>query len=122
MCDFYYNANFDNIDASVDGILCTLQNALNKFCPIIKVNCSHDNGKHKTWLTNEIKSLLKENNKLHNKYLRKPLSYGHQYRTNRYRLNNLKECAKKNYFCNLLNNCQNNCKKKTWVIINLILN
>ena len=46
MCEFYYNANFDNIDASVDGIVCTLQNSLNKFCPIIKVNCSHDNDKH----------------------------------------------------------------------------
>ena len=60
MCDFYYNTNFDNIDASVDGIVGTLQNALNKFCPILKVNCSHDNDKHKPWLTNEIKSLIKE--------------------------------------------------------------
>ena len=37
MCDFHYNTNFDNIVASIDGIVGTLQNALNKFCPILKV-------------------------------------------------------------------------------------
>ena len=60
MCNFYCNTNFDNIYTSFDRIVFTLQNALNKICPIIKVNCSHDNYKHKPWLTNEIKSLLKE--------------------------------------------------------------
>ena len=62
MCDFYYNTLFENIVASDDGIGDTLQNALNKFCPIPKVNCSHDNDKNKPWLTNEIKSLKKEKN------------------------------------------------------------
>ena len=66
--DFYYNTNFDNIDAFVDGIVGTLQNALNKFCPIFKVKCSHDNDKHKPWLTNEIKALIKEKFRLSNKY------------------------------------------------------
>ena len=42
MCDFYYNNKFDNNDASVVGIICLLQNALNKFCPIFKLSCSHD--------------------------------------------------------------------------------
>ena len=28
-CDFYCNTRFDNIEASVDGIVGTLQNALN---------------------------------------------------------------------------------------------
>ena len=57
-CDFYYNNNFNNIDASVDGIVFTLQNALNKFCPITKESCSHYNDKHKTLLTNENISLI----------------------------------------------------------------
>ena len=35
-CVFYYNTNFDNIDASVDGKVGTPQNSLNKFSPIRK--------------------------------------------------------------------------------------
>ena len=47
MCDFSYNTIFDNIDAPVDGIVCTLQNFLNKFCAIIKKNYPNDNDKHR---------------------------------------------------------------------------
>ena len=98
MCDLYYNTNFDNIDTSIDGIVGNLQNAINKFCPILKVNCSHDDDKHKPWLTNDIKSLMNEKNRLHNKYLRKPSSYGHRYRTTRNILNNMKKCVKNIFF------------------------
>ena len=85
-----------NIYASVDGIVCILQNALIKFCPSIKVNCSRDNEKHKPWLMNEIKSRIKKKlNKLHIKYFRKPLSYGHQYRAIRSRLDKMKKGVKK---------------------------
>ena len=59
-CDFYCITLFDNIDASVDGLVGTLQNDLNKFCPIIKVNCSHDNDIQKLWLANDIESLIKK--------------------------------------------------------------
>ena len=62
MSDLYYNTTFDNSDASFDGIVSTLQNDLTKFCPIIKVDCSRHNDKNKTWLANEIKSLIKEKN------------------------------------------------------------
>ena len=92
-----YNTNFDNVDASVDGIVCIQQNTITKFRPIITVNSSHNNDKHKPWLTNEIKSLIKKI-KSHNKFLKKPLFYGKQYRTIRNRLINIKKCAKK-YFC-----------------------
>ena len=60
MCDFNDNTNFDEIYASVDCIICILHNPLNNFCPIIKINLSHDCDKHKPWLMNEIKSLIKE--------------------------------------------------------------
>ena len=113
--------SFDSVDVAVDSLVCTLEKALDKFCPIIKVSCSRDNDKHKPWVTNEIKSLIKEKNRLHNKFIKKPNSYGHRYRTIRNRLNNIKKSTKKNYFCNLLNSCKNNCKK-TWEIINLVLN
>ena len=46
-------------DSSVDGIVCILQTASNKFCQIIKVSCLHDNYKHEPWLTNKIKSVIK---------------------------------------------------------------
>ena len=76
-CDFSHDTNFDNIDASVTGIVCIMQTVPNKICPVIKVKFLHDNDQQKTWLTNDIKSLTKEKNKLHNKYLRKPLPCGH---------------------------------------------
>ena len=91
VCGFYYNTIFNNIDTSNDGKVGTLQNSLNKFCPFFKVICSHDNDKHKSWLTNKIKSLIKEKNRLHNKYLSKPLSYGHQFWIIRNRPNNMKK-------------------------------
>ena len=52
--------NFDNTDGSVDGIVCTVQKTLNKFCPIIEVNCWHDNRKHKPCLRIKIWTLIKE--------------------------------------------------------------
>ena len=36
MCDFYYNTNFDNIDASVDGIVGTVQMLLINFVQSLK--------------------------------------------------------------------------------------
>ena len=60
MCDFSYNTNFDSIDATGSVIVCILQNALNKFCPINKVKWSYDVDKLKSWLANKIKSLMKE--------------------------------------------------------------
>ena len=50
-CDFFYNKNFDNIDASVDS--------LDNSRPILKVNCSQVNDKYKPRPTNEIKSLIR---------------------------------------------------------------
>ena len=119
--EYTHNSNLDNIDVSVDRLVCILQNALDKFCPMIKVKCSRDKDKQKPWLTDEIRSLIKEKNRLHNKYLKRPLTFGQQYKNVRNRLNNLKKYTKKNYFCNLLINSQSNCKK-TWEVINLILN
>ena len=121
ICEFSHTTNLENIDSSVNRIVCILQTALDKFCPLIKVKRSRDNDKQKPWLTNEIKSLIKEKNRLHNKFIKKPLSYRQQYRTVRNRLNNVKKYAKQKYYCNLLNNCRSNCKK-TWEVINLILN
>ena len=58
--DFSYNTDFDIIDEFVDGIVCIQQNAVDKFCPVMKVKFSHDNDKHELWLTKETKIFLKE--------------------------------------------------------------
>ena len=51
-----------------------------------------------------------------------PISHnGCQYRALRNKINILKKCAKKNYFGNLLNHYKNDCKK-SWDVINLVLN
>ena len=87
-----------NFDSFVVGRVCILQTATNKFCQFIKVSCLHEKYKHEPWLMNEIKSLIKGKNKLHDKYLRKPLSYGYQYRTIRNRLNNMEKMCQNTIF------------------------
>ena len=58
--EYTHNNNLDSIDVSVDRLVCYLLNALDKFCPIIKVQCSRDKDKQKPWLTDENRSLINE--------------------------------------------------------------
>ena len=64
-CNFVFESlndfNFtENFDVYIESSICILQKALDKFCPIIEIDCSRDISKHKPWLTDEIKSLIKE--------------------------------------------------------------
>ena len=63
---------------------------------------------------------MRTKNKLHNKYLKKPLSSDHKHRTIRNRLNNMEKCVKKlflEYFQKL-----RTIVKKTCEVSSLILN
>ena len=64
---------------------------------------------------------MREINKVHKKYVKKPRTYGIEYRRSRNQLNNKIKLAKKNYYNNLLNEASGN-SKQTWKVINQILN
>ena len=75
----------------------------------------------KPWITSEIKELIKEKNKLFSKFTKRPITYGNLYKSCRNRLNNLLKLKKKSYFQSKLLSC-NNDSKKTWSILNEVMN
>ena len=112
------------VDQSVDemclSIINSVNSAVDQVCPKIilknlhrKTNCP--------WIDRELLNLIKDKNKLQSKYYSRPMTYGHDYRILRNRVNNSVESAKKSYFQNLITTCNNN-SKKTWKILNNILN
>ena len=54
------NINFTkkNIDVSIESIIWIMQKALDKYCPIIEIDCSCDISKQKPLITDEIISLI----------------------------------------------------------------
>ena len=69
-----------------------LQKVFDKFCPITKTDCSREIYNHKPRITDDIRSQITEK-KLQNKYLRKPITYGRQYRALRNKINILKKVS-----------------------------
>ena len=109
---------FSNSNDIVQKLSSTIKNAIDKFCPL-KSGKSY-NSKNKPWFTNDLKIMCKEKNSIHRKYLRKPITFGAEYRRIRNSLNNLLKSRKKQYYKNLLFEYRNNCKK-TWSVLNELL-
>ena len=95
-----------------------LSKSLDKFCPI--THRKPLKTAYKPWLTQDLKNLVKEKNKLYKKYLNKPLTYGSQYRKLRNHVNNCIKLRKNKYYQDSLTKCGNN-SKKTWSILNELL-
>ena len=74
----------------------------------------------KPYITDEIKNLIKEKNKLAIKFSRYPLTYATSYRTARNRLNKIRKKAKDAYYRSKFNDYMGN-SKKTWKLINSLL-
>ena len=109
-----------DIDTALLSLTNILQNSVDRFCPEKTLSLSHDK-KFNPWFTEEIKNLIREKNKLHRKYFRKPISFGEQYRNLRNRLNNLIKSKKKSYYKNLLLKHTNNLRRY-WSVLNELLN
>ena len=117
--------DFDNddldIDTSLNALISSITLAIDDICPLKSSKSNNNKHKPKPWITPELKKLIKDKNKLYNKYCKRPITYGDQYRTCRNNLTNLIKISKKAYYQNLLNSCNNDCKK-TWNILNNLLN
>ena len=126
-CDKFYSniadVNLDEvlIDQSLSILVNLIKSTIDEVCPLRL--CTRTAGKpvQKPWMTNQIKLVIQEKNRLHSKYCRRPVIYGNQYRLMRNRLNNLLRQTKCSYYQNLLFSIQND-SKKTWNVLNLLLN
>ena len=50
------------------------------------------------WMTNELKDLIKQKNKLYTKYMKKPITYGDEFKALRNRVSHrIRECKKQYY-------------------------
>ena len=72
------------------------------------------------WCSQYLRNLIKQKNALYQKYLKKPITYGGQYRHLRNRVNNLVHNCKNNYYKEKLTLCQNK-SKETWAVLNEML-
>ena len=99
----------------------TIFNALfDKHFPFHSIQHRKDS-ENKPFITHEIKSLIKEKHKLQKKSAKYPLTYGDQYRTLRNRVTKMIRKAESQYYRSSLDNNKGN-GKKTWQVINSILN
>ena len=108
-----------DIDSSLLQLTNILKNSVEVFCPEKTLSQPHDK-KFCPWFSDEIKSLIKEKNKLYRKYVKRPITFGEQYRMLRNRLNNLIKSKKKSYYKNLLVKYNNNLRKY-WSVLNELL-
>lgn len=73
------------------------------------------------WMTSDILNHINEKRKLYKRFLKRPITYGEQYRACRNRVNRMIEEAKQQHYCRKFN-CYTGDGKKTWKVINEIIN
>ena len=94
--------------------------SFNKYFPL-KEKILKKKGGEKPYITNEIRALITEKNKMRRKYSKHPITYGDQFRRLRNRVTQMIRTAETNYYKNSLIENQGN-NKKTWQTIKTILN
>ena len=90
-------------------------------CPLIVKSQQNLTRNKNPWYTNEIGVMIRAKNRLYKKFVKRPITYGNEYRILRNRLNNKLDSAKKTYFQNRFTRNRNN-SKKSWGVLNEILN
>ena len=116
---------WDNVYATRDTNIAmdnfnTIFNAsFDKFFPVITKQVKIKS-LEKPYITQDIKILIAEKNKLQKKYAKWPLSYGPEYRRLRNKVTKAIREAKSNYYANKFETEANN-SQKTWKTINNIL-
>ena len=110
----------NNLDSTVDNFLNAINLTIDHFCPII-TKTFRDRNTDNPWCSSELKSLIKEKNKLFSKFIKRPLTFGDSYRRLRNKVNNMIKSQKKYYYQNKLCLFRSDTKKK-WQVINELLN
>ena len=112
-------SSVSEIETSLELLSSKLQTSVDRFCPTKTLTINPDK-KFSPWFSADVKNLIKVKNKLYRKYVRKPISYGREYRNVRNQLNNLIKYKKKLYYKNLLLKYNNNARKY-WSVLNDLL-
>ena len=97
-----------------------------KLTDLLNINCPYRKFKikkldvNKSYITSDIKTMIKEKHKLQKLYNRKPITYGDRYRKMRNSLNSVIRKAKADYFRTKIRNNTHN-SRETWRVINSLL-
>ena len=112
---------FEDIDVNTcyDKLSAVLQTSAEECFPI-KTRKIKTNKISKPWLTDDILEYIKERHKLYKKFIKKPITFGQEYRNYRNHVNQLINRAKITYFQNKLIDASGSCKN-TWKVLNKIL-
>ena len=116
-CDWNLECADDLMQNFIECFNCTIET----FCSIKCVPSSKTKNRRKPWINSELLCLIKEKNKLYNKYVKNPITFGQQYKSLRNRISNLLKSSKNFHYKNELNRHRNDNKQK-WNIINEIMN
>ena len=73
------------------------------------------------WITEELKHLIKQKNKLYPKYLDKPITHGDEFRRLRNRISHLIRTCKRNYYTNQFEDVSGD-SKGTWRVLSKLIN
>ena len=116
-----WNLILSSNDANVasNNFSLIFNNIFNKTFPLI-VKKLKNSYPQKPYITDEIKSLIKQKNKLQRKFAKWPITYNEQYKQARNNVTQILKTAKNNYFKNKLSSCSGD-SRGTWKVLNSIL-
>ena len=118
--DWSLICNIPDPNVSYSNFALILSNLFDKYFPIVTKQYKYRR-KDKPFINNEIKSMIKEKNKLHKKYVKHPITYNNDFKQIRNRLTDTIRKSKADYYNNKLNET-NGDSRKTWGLINEIIN
>lgn len=110
----------NDVNESYTSLSNILSNVTNSCFPV-KTKTIKSKAAANPWITNEIKQLIKDKNKLYKKFVKRPITYGEEYRNLRNRVNVEVRNAKKSFYGTKFQEVAGD-SKKVWEILNNILN
>ena len=113
--------DIQDVNEMYDTFLSLYKEMYDKCFPIVNIQHKNTNT-HNPWLTKEIKALIRRKNILYRKYVKNPTSYRHDiYKCCRNIVNKMIRKEKRAYYKVKFENAKDNIKK-TWNVINGVLN
>ena len=108
------------IDDALQDLIKCIRSAMDSTCPLVPRR-SNSRRKNKPWISQDIVAQINAKNKLYDKFCKRPLTYGDQFRSARNHVTNLIRQSRASYYQNLLKSHMSN-SKKTWEVLNTLLN
>ena len=110
----------ENIDSHFKSISNILKESMDECFPLKTIKIKQKSAA-KPWITDELKALIKQKNKLYSKYIKRPITHGDEYRALRNRVTHLTRDCKRQFYCSQLEDAKGD-SKKTWKIISKLMN